>query len=95
MKLKAFALTAGLLASAGLLAFGVTNAAWADGLPKCKTNLDGQVRNRGSNCTSKSYKFNGKSNCKCPGDKPQQTQKCYHQKWDSGGTYLVYSCKVP
>ena len=50
MKLKAFVLTAGLIALGA-------NAAYAE-LPNCKTNLDGQIRNSGSKCTSKSYKFN-------------------------------------
>ena len=88
MKLKAFALTA------GLLAFGVTNAAWANPY-KCKNNLDGQTRNSGSKCTSKSYKFNKNSKCTCPGDKPAATKKCFHMKNDMFGqpTVEVYSCE--
>ena len=92
MKLKAFLLTA------GLLAFGVTNAAWSAhhtpddlALPTCKTNLDGQVRHKGDKCTSKSYKFNYNSKCTCPGDKPNATKKC--------DLYVPpntrYSCEVP
>jgi hypothetical protein len=93
MKLKAFALTA------GLLAFGVTNAAWAD-LPQCKTNLDGQVRETGSKCTSKSYKFNMDSRCTCPGDKPAATKKCHALVVPpnaplTAGKRSVYSCEVP
>ena len=85
MKLKALVLTA------GLLAFAVTNAAWA--YDKCKTNLDGQVRNTGSKCTSKSYKFNAEWSCTCPGDKANQTKKC---KWWHGREKMeVYSCEVP
>ena len=85
MKLKAFVLTA------GLIAFGVTNAAWG-ALPTCKTNLDGQVRNSGDKCTSKSYKFNKNSKCTCPGDKPNATKKCqyYYTMHDK-----MYSCEVP
>ena len=89
MKLKAFALTA------GLLAFGVTNAAWAK-YPTCTTNLDGQVRNSGSKCTSKSYKFNADGRCTCPGDKPQQTKKCAAEVSPEYFTaQQVYSCEVP
>ena len=88
MKLKAFALTA------GLLAFGVTNAAWA--YPDCKTNLDGQIRNKGDKCTSKSYKFNKNSKCTCPGDKPNATKKCEYYYPDPISNYVrVYSCEVP
>ena len=88
MKLKAFVLTA------GLLAFGA-NAAWA--YPDCKTNLDGQVRNKGYKCTSKSYKFNTKDNCTCPGDKANQTKKCVHNAIKPGETLKtkMYSCEVP
>ena len=85
MKLKAFVLTA------GLIAFGA-NAAWS--LPTCKTNLDGQVRNKGDKCTSKSYKFNSDKNCTCPGDKPNATKKCtYVPVLTSPST--VYSCEAP
>ena len=89
MKLKALVLTA------GLLAFGVTNAAWA--YDKCKTNLDGQVRNSGNHCTSKSYKFNTWSKCTCPGDKANQTKKCVHNAIKPGETLKtkMYSCEVP
>ena len=85
MKLKALVLTA------GLLAFGVTNAAWA--LDQCKTNLDGQVRNTGSKCTSKSYKFNAEWSCTCPGDKANATKKC--QYFMQPIFSYVYSCEVP
>ena len=83
MKLKAFVLTA------GLIAFGA-NAAWS-ALPTCK-NHDGQVRDKGDKCTSKSYKFTTNSKCTCPGDKPNATQKC-----TMSGEYYgkVYSCEVP
>ena len=92
MKLKAFVLTA------GLIAFGA-NAAWS-ALPTCKTNLDGQVRNKGDKCTSKSYKFNKNSKCTCPGDKPNATKKCeWYDKVNNGaGTYKyvpIYSCEAP
>ena len=90
MKLKAFVLTA------GLLAFGVTNAAWA--YDKCKTNLDGQVRNSGDKCTSKSYKFNYNSKCTCPGDKPNATKKCQYHEFDpiiKTPIGKIYSCEVP
>ena len=94
MKLKAFVLTA------GLLAFGVTNAAWSCSLcalPTCKTNLDGQVRNSGDKCTSKSYKFNKNSKCTCPGDKPNATKKCEYFKTPSNDTVAsyMYSCEAP
>ena len=89
MKLKAFVLTA------GLIAFGA-NAAWS-ALPTCKTNLDGQVRRKGDKCTSKSYKFNYNSKCTCPGDKPNATKKCFlsPQEYALGGVDSVYSCEVP
>ena len=93
MKLKALVLTA------GLLAFGVTNAAWADGLPKCKTNLDVKIRNQGSKCTSKSYKFNTVAGCTCPGDKPQATKKCALRCkgdfTDCNSKDFKYSCEAP
>ena len=87
MKLKAFVLTAGLIALGA-------NAAWSGALPTCKTNLDGQVRNKGDKCTSKSYKFNSDKNCTCPGDKPNATKKC---TYDISYYYpkFVYSCEVP
>ena len=87
MKLNALVLTA------GLLAFGVTNAAWA--YDKCKTNLDGQVRKSGDKCTSKSYKFNYNSKCTCPGDKPNATKKCELSEKTVAGVYIMYSCEVP
>jgi hypothetical protein len=88
MKLKAFALTAGLIALGA-------NAAWA--YDKCKTNLDGQVRNSGDKCTSKSYKFNKNSKCTCPGDKPNATKKCEYFKTPSNDTVAsyMYSCEAP
>jgi hypothetical protein len=90
MKLKAFALTAGLIALGA-------NAAWA--YDKCKTNLDGQVRNSGDKCTSKSYKFNKNSKCTCPGDKPNATKKCTYPNPTLldplPPTGHVYSCEVP
>ena len=89
MKLKALVLTA------GLIAFGVTNAAWANPY-KCKNNLDGQTRNSGSKCTSKSYKFNKNSKCTCPGDKPAATKKC--ERDADAPAYKgpkKYSCEVP
>ena len=93
MKLKALVLTA------GLIAFGVTNAAWActSNCDKCKTNLDGQTRNKGDKCTSKSYKFNENSKCTCPGDKPNQTKKCKlpYEDVDGNSGNSVYSCEVP
>jgi hypothetical protein len=85
MKLKAFVLTAGLIALGA-------NAAWS-ALPTCKTNLDGQVRHKGDKCTSKSYKFNYNSECTCPGDKPQQTKKCEYNP--SQNAHKKYSCEVP
>ena len=88
MKLKALVLTA------GLLAFGVTNAAWA--WDQCITNLDGQVRKSGDKCTSKSYKFNLNSKCTCPGDKPAATKKC--ERDADAPAYKgpkKYSCEVP
>ena len=85
MKLKAVVLTA------GLITFGVTNAAWA--WDQCKTNLDGQVRNSGDKCTSKSYKFNYNSKCTCPGDKPNATKKCIYDPIPPGNE--MYSCEVP
>ena len=88
MKLKAFALTA------GLLAFGVTNAAWANPY-KCKTNLDGQTRNSGSKCTSKSFKFNRQSSCSCPGDKAGATEKCQTPDKEAGSKKVKYSCQAP
>ena len=91
MKLKAFVLTA------GLIAFGA-NAAWA--YPDCKTNLDGQVRDKGDKCTSKSYKFNTNSKCTCPGDKPTATMKCSRFDYNYCNSYwpnkgICYSCEVP
>ena len=91
MKIKAFVLTA------GLLAFGA-NGAWA--LTTCKTNLDGQTRTKGSKCTSKSYKFNTNRNCTCPGDNPAATMKCLvgneNPNFKFGESYDVkYSCEVP
>ena len=84
MKLKAFVLTAGLIALGA-------NAAWA--YPDCTTNLDGQFRNKGDKCTSKSYKFNKNSKCTCPGDKANATKKCiYFHELDFS---YVYSCEVP
>jgi hypothetical protein len=83
MKLKAFVLTAGLIALGA-------NAAWASH-PSCKTNLDGQVRYKGDKCTSKSYKFNSNSKCTCPGDKPNATKKCEYRYYNPP----VYSCEVP
>ena len=87
MKLKAFLLTAGLLALGA-------NAAWS-ALPTCKTNLDGQVRHKGDKCTSKSYKFNYNSKCTCPGDKPNATKKCELSEKTVAGVYIMYSCEVP
>jgi hypothetical protein len=89
MKLKAFVLTAGLIALGA-------NAAYA-ALPECTTNLDGQVRNSGNHCTSKSYKFNTWSKCTCPGDKANQTKKCVHNAIKPGETLKtkMYSCEVP
>ena len=83
MKLKAFVLTAGLIALGA-------NAAWA--YPDCKTNLDGEVRNSGSKCTSKNYKFNKNSKCTCPGDKPAATKKC---ETPTGMFAKKYSCEAP
>ena len=96
MKLKAFVLTAGLIALGA-------NAAWASAPSqvKCKTNLDGQVRNSGDKCTSKSYKFNKNNKCKCPGDKANATKKCTYttdeMQVPQGFPYgtVVYSCEVP
>ena len=89
MKLKAFVLTA------GLIAFGA-NAAWAyQGLDECKTNLDGQVRDKGDKCTSKSYKFNTNSKCTCPGDKPNATKKCLLLPNLFVTQIPQYSCEVP
>ena len=89
MKLKAFVLTAGLIALGA-------NAAYAE-LPNCKTNLDGQIRNSGNHCTSKSYKFNAEWSCTCPGDKANQTKKCVHNAIKPGETLKtkMYSCEVP
>ena len=92
MKLKAFVLTAGLIALGA-------NAAYAE-LPNCKTNLDGQIRNSGNHCTSKSYKFNTNSKCTCPGDKPTATMKCsrYDNNWCNDywpNKGKCYSCEVP
>ena len=86
MKLKAVVLTA------GLIAFGVTNAAFGETYDTCKTNLDGQTRKSGSKCTSKSYKFNTDQNCTCPGDKPQATKKCVYNR---DNWMRKYSCEVP
>jgi hypothetical protein len=92
MKLKALVLTAGLIALGA-------NAAWA--YDRCKTNLDGQVRNSGDKCTSKSYKFNKNNKCKCPGDKANATKKCTYttdeMQVPQGFPYgtVVYSCEVP
>ena len=88
MKLKAFVLTAGLIALGA-------NAAWSGALPTCKTNLDGQVRNKGDKCTSKSYKFNYNSKCTCPGDKPNATKKCVYTKGVQEMWEMLYSCEVP
>ena len=89
MKLKALVLTA------GLIAFGA-NAAWAyQGLDECKTNLDGQVRDKGNKCTSKSYKFNKNSKCTCPGDKPNATKKCIKIPLNAFDGMYHYSCEVP
>ena len=85
MKLKAFVLTAGLIALGA-------NAAWS-ALPTCKTNLDGHVRRKGDKCTSKSYKFNYNSKCTCPGDKPNATKKCIYDPIPPGNE--MYSCEVP
>ena len=97
MKIKAFVLTA------GLITFGVTNAAWAmsdadyRALPYCKSNLDGKTRKSGSKCTSKSYKFNEKENCTCPGDKPHATQKCKRnwEKYPKLSVTREFSCDIP
>ena len=107
MKLKAFVLTAGLIALGA-------NAAWAStglfdpGPPYslCKTNLDGQVRSKGDQCTSKSYKFNKDKSCKCPttiwnkGIMIQQgTTKCLRPKTDLGNDLLnstqedIFACE--
>ena len=93
MKLKAFVLTAGLLALGA-------NAAWSGpaDFPTCKTNLDGQARQKGDKCTSKSYKFNYNHHCTCPGDKPNATKKCEYcglQPSCKGGQPLMYSCEAP
>ena len=88
MKLKAFLLTA------GLIAFGA-NAAWSASYPTCKTNLDGQVRNKGDKCTSKSYKFNKNEKCTCPGDKPNATEKCMKLHLGEGTRGGYFSCEVP
>ena len=88
MKLKAFVLTA------GLLAFGVTNAAYAE-LPGCRSNLDGQTRETGSKCTSKSYKFNRQPSCSCPGDKADATEKCQTPDKEAGKKKIKYSCQTP
>ena len=87
MKLKAFVLTAGLIALGA-------NAAWAE-LPNCKTNFDGQVRNSGDKCTSKSYKFNKNSKCTCPGDKPNATKKCQYTIYRYPNKDVRYSCEAP
>ena len=93
MKLKAFALTAGLIVLGA-------NAAYAGYPPACKTNLDGQLRNKGDKCTSKSYKFNKNSKCTCPGDKPNATKKCFTTRdtdcnMGNCKTIAIYSCEVP
>ena len=84
MKLRAFVLTAGLIALGA-------NASWA--YVTCKTNANGPVRNSGDKCTSKSYKFNKNSKCRCPGDKPNQTKKCKYQPLYQ--VIVKYSCEVP
>ena len=89
MKLKAFVLTAGLIALGANAAWG--QSTWSH--PWCTTNLDGQVRSKGDKCTSKSYKFNYNSKCTCPGDKPNATKKCQFQT-QIGAEYR-YSCEVP
>ena len=85
MKLRAFVLTAGLIALGA-------NASWA--FVTCKTNDNGPVRNSGDKCTSKSYKFNKNSKCKCPGDNPNATKKCSKvlSMWEPG---RGYSCEEP
>ena len=94
MKLKALVLTAGLLALGANAAWSLRGAtAGPLDLPTCKTNLDGQARQKGDKCTSKSYKFNYNSKCTCPGDKPQQTKKCEYNP--SQNAHKKYSCEVP
>ena len=95
MKLKAFALTAGLIALGANAAWSAHNTPDDLALPTCKTNLDGQVRNKGDKCTSKSYKFNTNSKCTCPGDKPNATKKCELSAKTVAGVYIKYSCEVP
>ena len=90
MKLKALVLTA------GLLAFGVTNAAWA--YPPC-TKGGGETRNSGNVCQSKNYRWNKNKNCTCPGYNKAYTQKC---EINSDGStdvtaqgFKQYSCQEP
>ena len=87
MKLKAFVLTAGLIALGA-------NAAWS--VSACKSH-NGQVRNKGDHCTSKDYKFNKNSRCTCPGYPSNATKKCWlsAQEYTLGGVDSVYSCEVP
>jgi hypothetical protein len=73
MKLKAFALTAGLLAF-----LGVTNAAWA--YPTCAITDGTLVSKKGEACSTKDYQLNSESTCKCPGDNSAQTEKCQFAK---------------
>ena len=61
MKIRAFVLTAGLIALGA-------NAAWA--LDQCKTNLDGQVRNSGNHCTSKVINLMQNGVARAQGTKP-------------------------
>jgi hypothetical protein len=92
MKLKAFVLTA------GLIAFGANAAYAASPWPGCTTNLDGMIRDKGDKCTSKSYKFNKNSKCTCPGDKPNATKKCQYHEFDpiiKTPIGKIYSCEVP
>ena len=88
MKLKAFVLTA------GLIAFGA-NAAWS-ALPTCNPEKNYKARNKGDHCTSKDYKYNSNKSCTCTGYPSNATKKC-HYPVVKGGIYVeyYYSCEVP
>lgn len=97
MNLKAFALTA------GLIALGVTNPSWA-GYPSCKAgnNPDkDQMRDMAGVCQTERYKYNKNGNCVCPGYYESHTRKCLDlvskdsSMNNSPGAYCIYSCFQP